>query len=72
MTAGRISTKIKVSAAKDISVIQCHGMGLSGFKAVIIVKPPTKYPQLMKIKLLTPKFNSHTSTFSMFDNSTNT
>ena len=65
MTAGRISTKIKVSAAKDISVIQCHGMGLLGFKAVITVKPAIKNPQLIKIKLTIPKINIHTSTFSI-------
>ena len=63
--AGIKFTKIRLSAASATSVIQCQGMGLLGFKAVTIVKPAIKNPQLMKIKLPIPKFNIHKSTFSI-------
>ena len=55
-SAGKRWIKTVVRAANVISVIQCHGMGLSGFKAVIIVKPAINNPQLIKITLLSPMF----------------
>ncbi len=57
-----------VSAANVISVIQFHGMGLSGFKAVMIVKPAIINPQLIKIALPRPMSWIHVFTFSMLYN----
>ena len=54
-----------VSAANVISVIQCHGIGLSGFKAVMIVNPAITNPQLIKIALPRPISWIHLFTFSM-------
>ena len=66
--AGKKWIKTVVNAANVISVIQCHGIGLSGFKAVMIVNPAITNPQLIKITLPRPMFWIHILTFSMLYN----
>jgi hypothetical protein len=51
---GKRWINIVVKAANVMSVIQCHGMGLSGFKAVMIANPAITNPLLIKITLPRP------------------
>ena len=67
-SAGKRWINIVVNAANVISVIQCHGIGLSGFKAVMIVKPAISNPQLIKITFPIPMFWIHVLTFSILYN----